>query len=90
MKRETRHAVLTWIALLLLLAITCGTSFIPMGHWNVVVNLGVAALKALLVVVIFMHVATERPVIRLAAAAGFLWLAILFGLSAADFGVRGW
>ncbi len=90
MRRESRYDILTWIALLVLLAITCGSSFVSMGRWNVVVNFGVAVLKALLVVLIFMHVGTGRPVIRLVAAAGFLWLALLFGLSATDFGVRGW
>ncbi len=37
-----------------------------------------------------MHVRKERPVVWLAAAAGIAWAAILVGLSATDFGVRGW
>ena len=39
----------TWIALLVLLALTCGSSFIAMGGWNLAVNLAVAVAKALLV-----------------------------------------
>ncbi len=85
-----RGDVLTWIALLVLLAITCGSSFIRMGAFNVAVNFAVAALKALLVVLIFMHVRHERPVIWLVAAAGVIWLALLAGLSSTDFGARGW
>ena len=90
MKPERRANVLTWIALLVLLAITCGTSFIPMGRLNLVINLGVAVLKALLVVIVFMHLRKEHAVIRLVALVGIVWLALLAGLSATDFGARGW
>ena len=76
-----RTDVLTWIALLVLLAITCGSSFIPMGPMNTVVNLAVAAIKALLVVLVFMRLSRERLVIRLVASAGIVWLAFLVGLS---------
>ncbi len=90
MKPGRRADVLTWIALLVLLAITCGSAFIPMGRLNLLVNLAIAALKALLVVLVFMHLRSERSAIRLVAAAGVVWLAILAGLSATDFVARGW
>ena len=85
-----RHADLcTWIALLVLLAITCGSSYLPMGRFNVAVNFVVAATKALLVVAVFMRVRTERPLILAVAFVGVIWLAILAGLSATDFLGRG-
>ena len=90
MKRERRRDVLVWVALLVLLAITCGSAFVPMGRLNVVVNFSVAAIKALLVMLVFMHLLKEGPVIRLVAVVGIVWLGILVGLSATDFGVRGW
>lgn len=90
MKPEHRGDVLIWIALLVLLAITCGTSFIPMGRLNLAVNLAVAAMKAGLVLVFFMRLRKEDPLIRLVAGVGVVWLAILVGLSATDFAVRGW
>ncbi len=90
MKAERRANILTWVALMALLAITCGSSFIPLGKLNLAINLGIAALKALLVFIVFMHLRKERAVIRLVAVVGFLWLAILVGLSATDFVARGW
>lgn len=87
---RSRADLYTWLALLMLLAITCGSSYIPMGRLNVAVNLAVAATKALLVVLVFMRVRTERPLIRAVALVGVIWLAILAGLSATDFAARGW
>ena len=88
MKPGRRTDLYAWIALLVLLAITCASSYIPMRGLNIAVNLGVAVLKALIVVLVFMHVARGRAVIRMAAAAGFVWLAILAGLSTLDFAQR--
>jgi cytochrome c oxidase subunit 4 len=85
---KSRANVYTWIALLALLAITCGSSYVPMGSLNVVVNVAVAAIKAMLVILVFMHVRTERPLIRLIAVVGVIWLAILAGLSMTDFAGR--
>jgi cytochrome c oxidase subunit 4 len=81
--------VRTWLALLALLAATCGSSFVPLGRFNVVINLAIAGIKALLVVFAFMHLGKGRPTIRLVAAAGCAWLTLLVGLSLADFLVRG-
>ncbi len=85
---RARTLVWTWIALLALLAISCASSFVSMGWANVVVNLGVAALKALLVALVFMRLRKGGPMIRVAAAAGVLWLSILVGLSVLDFAFR--
>ena len=90
MKPDRRADVLAWIALLVLLAITCGTSFVPMGKLNAAVNLAVALAKAVLVLLVFMRLRKEDPLIRLVAGVGVVWLAILVGLSATDFAVRGW
>ena len=86
---KRRADTYTWIALLALLAITCGSSYIPMGRLNVAINVGVAAIKAMLVVLVFMHLRTERPLIRLVAVVGLIWLTILAGLSMTDFAGRG-
>jgi cytochrome c oxidase subunit 4 len=87
--RLPRPYVLTWIALLVLLALTCGSSFVPLGHFNVVVNLAIALLKALLVVFVFMHVRRGSPMVRVFAVAGVLWLCLLVGLSLTDLATRG-
>jgi cytochrome c oxidase subunit 4 len=84
-----RRYAATWIALLVLLAITCGTSYIPLGPFNFVINMAVALAKAALVVFMFMHVMRGVPMIRLVALAGLLWLSLLVGISLVDFVVRG-
>jgi cytochrome c oxidase subunit 4 len=90
MKSGRRDELLTWIALMVLLAITCASSYIPMGRINVALNLGIAVVKAFLVALVFMHLHSERPLIRVVAAVGLIWLVILAALSMTDFVVRGW
>jgi cytochrome c oxidase subunit 4 len=80
----------TWIALLVLLALTCGSSFIAMGGWNLAVNLAVAVAKALLVVVVFMRLAKSAPMVVVVALVAAFDLEILVVLSLPDFAVRGW
>jgi cytochrome c oxidase subunit 4 len=78
----------TWIALLVLLGLTCGSAYLALGALNTWVNFGIATAKALLVAWIFMHLKRSSPVVRLFAAAAFVWLLILAGLSAADYATR--
>ena len=84
----TRTYVLVWVALICLLLITLGTAYIPLGWKNSAINLAIAAAKALLVAFFFMHLRSAHYMLRIAACAGFLWLAILVGLSLTDFVVR--
>jgi cytochrome c oxidase subunit 4 len=85
---SVRGDLFVWIALLVLLALTVGTSFIPMGRINLIVNLAIAAAKALLVAVFFMHVWRGGALVRFVALVGLAWLAILVLLSANDFATR--
>jgi cytochrome c oxidase subunit 4 len=83
-----RTYVLVWLALLALLALTLGSSYLPMGWLNPTINLGVAAAKALLVLAFFMHLRSGHYLLRIVAAAGFFWLALLIGLAFTDFTMR--
>jgi caa(3)-type oxidase, subunit IV len=83
-----RTYVLVWIGLLTLLLLTLGSAYLPLGWLNGVVNLAIATAKALLVMIFFMHLRSSHYVLRIAAAAGFFWLALLIGLSLADFLAR--
>ena len=84
-----RPYVLTWIALLVLLAITCGSSFIPLGGFNLAVNLAVAVAKALLVIVVFMRLFKSSTMVVVVALIAALDLAFLVCLTLPDFLVRG-
>ena len=78
----------TWIALLVCLALTTASSYIPMGAWNTVANMGISCATGILIALFFMHLRSAHYMLRIAAAAGFFWLAILIGLSLTDFAVR--
>jgi cytochrome c oxidase subunit IV len=79
---------LTWLALMALLALTTASSYIPMGAWNSVANMGISCAKALLIALFFMHLRGAGALLRIAAITGLVWLALLFGLSWSDFGTR--
>jgi cytochrome c oxidase subunit 4 len=77
--------VLAWAGLLVALGATLGYAFLPGAPAKPVVALGIAAVKAGLIGVVFMRLDRAAPFVRLAAAAGFLWAAILFLLGFVDY-----
>jgi cytochrome c oxidase subunit IV len=83
-----RTYVLVWVALIVLLLLTLGSAYLPLGRLNTAINLAIAVAKALLVAYFFMHLRSAHYMLRIAATAGFFWLAILIGLSLTDFAVR--
>ena len=80
--------VLTWLVLMVFLALTVGSSYIAMGPWNMAINMGISCAKAALIALFFMHLRGAGALLRIAALAGLLWLALLFGLGWSDFGTR--
>jgi cytochrome c oxidase subunit 4 len=73
---------------MILLALTCASSYLPMGPWNTVANTGISCAKALLIAVFFMHLRNAGALLRIAAVTALLFLAILFGLSSTDYATR--
>jgi cytochrome c oxidase subunit 4 len=76
-------------ALLVLLAVTIGVAEIDLGRLNFPLAAAIATLKALLILLFFMHVRYAKPLIWLVAGAAFFWLAILFALTLSDYWTRG-
>ena len=85
---RARSYVLVWLALIGLLVVTLASAYVPLGWANSAINLAIAVAKALLVAFFFMHLRSAHYMLRIAATAGFFWLAILIGLSLTDFAVR--
>jgi cytochrome c oxidase subunit IV len=77
-------------ALMALTAATVWAAFQDFGILNTVVALGIAILKATLVILYFMHVRYSSGLVRISAAIGFVFLVILIGYVAADVASRGW
>ena len=80
--------VKVWVALLALLALSAGSAWLPLGVWNSVANLGIAALKALLVALFFMRLARPAMLLRFVALTALGTFALLLVLSGADYWTR--
>ena len=75
--------------LLVLLGLTVGASYLPLGPFGLVVALGIASAKALLILLYFMQVRHKSSLTRLFVGTGFFWLGILFVLTLSDYLSRG-
>ena len=71
-------------ALLVLTGVTVAAAFTDLGHFSAFVAVGIAAVKATMVVLYFMHVRYSTRLIGLYAASGFLFVAILLGITMSE------
>ncbi len=78
-------------ALLVMTLATAGAAFIDLGgNLNTVVAMLIAACKASLVILFFMHVRYSSRLTWVFVGAGFFWLMILLSLTLADVLSRRW
>jgi len=82
--------VRTCAALLALLAVTWLIAYVDLGPFNLIVALGVAIAKAIVIALFFMHIKGSSRLLYLAAVAGLMWLLILISLTLSDYFTRGW
>ena len=83
--------IVVWVALMALMVLTAGLSRIDLGEWSTVVAMAIAVIKALLVILFFMHVRYEdQKITWVVIIAGFFWLGILLALSMTDYLSRGY
>jgi len=78
------------IALLMLTALTTAVARVNLEAFSVVVALGIATTKMLLVALFFMHIRHSNQLTKLVVLGGLLWLGILLVLTLSDFATRGW
>ncbi len=81
---KVRVMTLVWLGLLALLAATVTTSLVPLGGWNLAVNLAIAFAKMALVLLFFMRLGHSPPQTRLAAVIPVAWLGLLTVFSLID------
>ena len=80
-------------ALMALTFLTVAVAKVDLGRANVIVALAIAGVKASLVVLWFMHVKHNTPLIKLTVGVGFLWLVFMFVITFSDYvsrGMMGW
>ncbi len=87
---EPRVYLLIFAALVGLTLLTVGLSFVELGPLHTVAGLAIAIAKGALVAVFFMHVPHNDRLSWLVITGGFLWFAILMGLTLADYDTRVW
>ncbi|MGE5470518.1 MAG: cytochrome C oxidase subunit IV family protein [Bacteroidota bacterium] len=87
-RKPYRRNGAVWLALMVLLAATAGSALIPLGVWNSIANLVIAAAKALLVAVFFMHLKEAGVLVRLVAFIALFMLVLLFSLASTDYLTR--
>jgi cytochrome c oxidase subunit 4 len=87
---SVREYLLVYAALMILLGLTTGLAFVDLRGLSAMVALVIAATKALLVILTFMHVRTASRIIQVFVVAGFYWLALLFAGTLGDVLTRPW
>lgn len=85
-----KNYIAIFLALMVGTAATVGVAFIDLGAGNTPIALAIAFIKMSLVILFFMHVKGSSQLHKLAAAAGFLWLLIMFSLTLGDMLTRKW
>jgi len=78
-----------FLALMVFTAITYAVALYDLGPLNNIVALGIAAIKASLVVYFFMHVKDATKMTGVVILAAIFWLAILVLMTGSDFYYRG-
>ena len=70
--------------------LTWQVAYFDLGSFNTVAALGIAAFKAVLVILFFMHVRESPRLVSAVAIGGLFWLGILLALTMSDYLTRGW
>ncbi len=88
---STSAYIIVFALLMLLTVATVLAATVNLGGFlNEVVALGIAVLKAALVITIFMHVRYSTPLLRIVVAAGFVFFGIMVLFTMGDFMTRTW
>ena len=91
---HSEHIVSPKLYLVIFLALMAGTiltvwaAYQNFGAMNIVIALGIATIKAILVILFFMHGKYSARRTKLVIVSGFFWLAIMLGLTLQDYFTR--
>ena len=87
---NARTYLINGFALLAFLGLTIAAAYVNLGPFNTVAAMSIALVKAVLILLFFMHLRDSKPIIWVFAGAGFFWLGIMFALALSDYLTRGW
>jgi cytochrome c oxidase subunit IV len=77
--------VTVFVVLLVLLFATLGAAYLPLGRLHFPTAMAIAAAKAVLIVVYFMHVKYSHRLTAVIAVASLFWLGIMIALTLTDY-----
>jgi cytochrome c oxidase subunit 4 len=86
---STKTYLVIFLLLMALLGFTVGVAFLDLGKFNLPAAMAIAVVKAVLIVMFFMHVKYASRLTWVFAAAGFFWLAIMLIFTMTDYASRG-
>ena len=94
---ESQHHVVSPViylivfgALLVFTALTVGASYVEMGIFNPIAAILIACIKAVIVVLFFMHVKYSSKLTKLTVFCGLFTFLALLGMTLADYISRAW
>jgi cytochrome c oxidase subunit IV len=76
---------LVWLELLVLFGANFASAYLPLGTGNIAINLLIAAIMIVMLVTFLMDLKGAKALIRVVAAAGLLWLTLMFSLTFNDY-----
>ncbi|HEY3898120.1 MAG TPA: cytochrome C oxidase subunit IV family protein [Chthoniobacter sp.] len=80
--------IATFVSLMVLLIITVVVAYVDLGELNLAAAMAIAVLKAVLIILFFMHIRYGRKLTWVFAGAGFFWLAIMLIFVMCDYATR--
>jgi cytochrome c oxidase subunit IV len=87
---SVRTNIVIFVLLLVLLLATVGAAYVPLGPLHFPVAMTIAAIKAVLIALFFMHALYSHRLTLVICVASLLWLALMMGLTLNDYHSRGW
>lgn len=81
---------IVWVTLLIFTGLTVIAAYVDLGIFNPVVALAIATIKAVVVILFFMHVKYQSKLIKMTVAAGFFTFFALITMTLSDYISRAW
>lgn len=82
--------IAVYVTLLIFTGITVGAAFVDLHILNPIIAVAIACIKAVIVILFFMHVIFQSKLIKLTVAAGFFTFLILIFMTLSDYMSRAW
>jgi cytochrome c oxidase subunit 4 len=76
---------LVWVTLVLLTFVSIDAAYRPPSGFNTPLNFAIAGIMVILLWLFLMDLIGSATLVRLIAAAGFLWLSFMFALTFSDY-----